>query len=67
MRWPKKIITTSGTKLTCDWALPLPPAGKTFAGDLIAVRRSNDAGALVIPKVGSSMDCSPVGWHFDDR
>jgi hypothetical protein len=63
----KKIITTSGTKITCDWALPQPPAGKTFAGDLVEVRRSADGGANVINKVNMPTDCSQGGWHFDNN
>jgi hypothetical protein len=63
----KKIITTSGTKITCDWPLPPPPAGKTFAGDLVEVRRSSDAGTNTIPKVNSAMDCAQGGWHFDNN
>ena len=63
----KKIITTSGTKITCDWALPPPTLGKTYAGDLVEVRRSSDAGINVIPKVNSAMDCTQGGWHFDNN
>jgi hypothetical protein len=62
-----KIITTSGTKITCDWALPLPPAGKTFAGDLVEVRRSSDAGINLINKVDSVADCAQGGWYFDSN
>jgi hypothetical protein len=63
----KKIITTSGTKITCDWALPPPPAGKTFAGDLVEVRRSSDGGVNVINKVNAATDCAQGGWHFDNN
>jgi hypothetical protein len=63
----KKIITTSGTKIACDWALPPPPAGKTFAVDLVEVRRSSDAGVNVIGKVNSAADCSSGGWYFDNN
>ncbi|MET0595596.1 MAG: vWA domain-containing protein [Polyangiaceae bacterium] len=62
-----KIITTSGTKLTCDWALPPAPMGKTFAGDLVQVRRSNDGGANAINKVATSADCAQGGWYFDNN
>ena len=62
-----KIITTSGTKITCDWALPPPPAGKTFAADLVEVRRSSDAGVNVINKVDGAANCTQGGWHFDNN
>jgi hypothetical protein len=62
-----KIITTSGTKLTCDWALPTVPMGKSFAADLVEVRRTMEGGANVINKVDSAAACAQGGWHFDSN
>jgi len=63
----KKIITTSGTKISCDWALAAPPAGKTFAVDLVEVRRSSDGGVNIIGRVNSAADCTMGGWYFDNN
>jgi hypothetical protein len=65
-RLAEQIITMSGSEIVCEWALPPAPAGKTFAGDLVAVERSA-MGAVPTPlmRVNSLAECTQGGWYFD--
>ena len=62
----KKIITTSGSQIACEWPFPQPPTmGQSFSGDLVEVRRTTDGGATTIARVSSAAACAQGGWYFD--
>jgi hypothetical protein len=65
-RLAEQIITMSGSEITCEWALPPAPTGKTFAGDLVAVERSvMGATGMPLTRVNSEAECAQGGWYFD--
>ena len=68
MRLSEQIITEAGSTIACEWAFPAPPAGQTFAPDLVEVRRTNAAGmSTALARNGAQADCGAQGgWYFDD-
>jgi hypothetical protein len=59
----------TGTKLSCDWAIPPPPLGQTFDPKLVNVIYTPDgATPRDLFNVPSSADCGPQGgWFYDDN
>ena len=59
----------SGSQLSCELALPAPPAGETIDPNKAAViYESAAAPGLTLPRVSTSADCDAAGgWYFDDN
>ena len=59
----------TGTKLSCEWAIPPPPAGQMFDPKLINVIYTPDGAApRDLFNVPSAADCSTLGgWYYDDN
>ena len=57
------------SKLDCGWTIPPPPAGQSFAKNMVNVEFENGAGQkTIIGKVNSAADCGPQGgWYYDDE
>ena len=65
-RIAKDVITN--TKLTCDFAIPAPPAGKQLELDKIAV--SYSSGGMVVNdfgQVGSASECRPDAFYIENN
>jgi hypothetical protein len=59
----------TGTKLSCEWAIPPPPVGQMFDPKLVNVIYTPDGGAprdlFNVPTAG---DCAAQGgWFYDDN
>jgi hypothetical protein len=63
----KGVIATS--KLDCEWEIPPPPAGETFAKDKTNVQYTNQNGDVrLFGYVPTRADCGDRdGWHYDDE
>jgi hypothetical protein len=59
----------TGSKLSCDWAIPPPPAGQMFDPKLVNVIYTPDgAAARDLFNVPSAADCGTMGgWFYDDN
>jgi hypothetical protein len=65
-RLAEQIITTSGSEITCEWALPAAPMNQSFTRELVGVMRGSDAGgSSPLTQVTSADACAAGGWYFD--
>ena len=62
---------TSSVELDCEWEIPPPPPGETFASNLVNVKWTSGAGVETeLKKVASATDCAGApdgGWYYDDE
>lgn len=59
----------AGSVLTCEWAVPQPPAGEEFDPDKVNVEFDDGSGnPETIGRVDSMADCGAVvdGWYYDN-
>jgi hypothetical protein len=64
-RLAEQIVMTSGAEITCEWPFPAPPAGQSFATDLVAVDRTVAGAKTPLVRVNSELDCAAGGFYFD--
>jgi hypothetical protein len=64
-RLAEQIVMTSGAEITCEWPFPAPPAGQSFATDLVAVDRTVAGLKTPLVRVSSEADCATGGFYFD--
>jgi hypothetical protein len=66
-RLAEQIIMTSGSEITCEWALPAAPKDQSFTRELVSVVRGSDAGGTSpLTQVTSAAACAAGGWYFDN-
>ncbi len=59
----------SGSKLSCEWDIPDPPAGTTFDPGKVNLEFDDGAGTVLkVGKVDDASMCASVtdGWYYDD-
>jgi hypothetical protein len=58
-----------GAELSCEWALPPPPAGETFDKDKVNVRYTPGSGTPIdYGKIPPGADCEDRdGWTYDSE
>lgn len=67
-RLANAVITGSGTKIECEWALAAPQTGQAYSPSLVAVTRTDSTGATPLMRVSSAAQCGPSGgWYFDSN
>jgi hypothetical protein len=64
-------ITTavvSGTQVSCELAVPAPPAGETLDPSKVNVKYVSGATASTLGQVPTAADCGAAGgWYYDDN